>query len=111
MIEQKEKVFGIYEEDLVSLVFDKINQEEFKFCRKDLKLIFQTFIDEIVDCLDYGTKVQIKDFISVKPYLPKISQSKHPITGEIVTKGRNKRIKVMPIGRLKEILKKEKGDN
>lgn len=103
---RKEREFGVYEDDLVSLVFDKINQDEFKICRKDLKMVFEMFTDEIIECLKQGNKVQIKDFLTIKTYTPKLSQSKHPITGKMIIKGKNRRIKVVPIGKMKKFLRR-----
>lgn len=97
----------IYEDDLVSLVYDKLNSDlyEIKFYKKDLKVAMRTFTESIRECLLSGNKVNLKDFAIMNTYEPKPSIVNHPQTGEPIFKGKSNRVKFSPIGEFKESLK------
>jgi integration host factor subunit beta len=77
---------NVTKQDLCTRVAKKFEKEEISSLTSisDLRLIFDTFIDEIMASVAEGSRIEIRGFGCFKPVMKKKRIGRNPRTGEVV---------------------------
>ncbi len=81
---------------------DKVSQNS-SLTKKDAEIIVQEVLDSIIDTLNSGEKVELRDFGSFRHRERRARQSRNPKTGEVVHVS-SKRVPYFKLGKQPKVL-------